>query len=73
MSAILNTFFEPIDFSNQALINSSFLLDRITDYVFYLNYSEDATTQQALYKSAVETVFTKIEDSVFKKMYSSFN
>jgi hypothetical protein len=28
MSAILNTFFEPIDFSNQALINSSFLLRR---------------------------------------------
>jgi thiol-disulfide isomerase/thioredoxin len=72
MSAILNTFFEPIDFSNQALINSSFLLDRITDYVFYLNYSEDATTQQALYKSAVETVFTKIKDSVFKKNVLEF-
>jgi thiol-disulfide isomerase/thioredoxin len=72
MSAILNTFFEPIDFSNQALINSSFLLDRVTDYIFYLNYSEDATTQQTLYKSAVDTVFTKIEDSVFKKNVIEF-
>ncbi|MDB4205365.1 AhpC/TSA family protein [Polaribacter sp.] len=72
MSAILDTFFEPIDFSNQALVNSSFLLNRVTDYVFYLNYSEDATTQQALYKSAVEIVFTKIEDSVFKKNIIEF-
>jgi len=72
MSAILTTFFEPIDFSNQALTNSSFLLDRVTDYVFYLNYSEDATTQQALYKSAVATVFTKIEDAVFKKNVIEF-
>jgi thiol-disulfide isomerase/thioredoxin len=72
MSAILDTFFEPIDFSNQALVNSSFLLDRVTDYIFYLNYSEDATTQQILYKSAVETVFTKIEDAVFKKNVIEF-
>ena len=72
MSAILDTFFEPIDFSNQALVNSSFLMDRVTDYIFYLNYSEDATTQQALYKSAVETVFTKIENSIFKKNVIEF-
>ena len=72
MSAILDTFFEPIDFSNQALVNSSFLLDRVTDYIFYLNYSEDATTQQILYKSAVETVFTKIENAIFKKNVIEF-
>ena len=72
MSAILDTFFEPIDFSNQALVNSSFLLDRVTDYIFYLNYSEDATTQQVLYKSAVETVFTKIENAIFKKNVIEF-
>ena len=72
MSAILDTFFESIDFSNQALVNSSFLLDRVTDYIFYLNYSEDATTQQILYKSAVETVFTKIENAIFKKNVIEF-
>jgi thiol-disulfide isomerase/thioredoxin len=70
--ALKHTFFDSIDFSNETLINASFLVDRITDYIFYLNYSEDETTQQALYKSAVDTVFTKIEDSVFKKNIIEF-
>ena len=72
MYMVKNTFFEHIDFSNETLINSSFLVDRITDYIFYINYSEDETTQQSLYKSALETVFTKIEDSVFKKYIIEF-
>lgn len=72
MYAVKHTFFDPIDFSNETLINSSFLVDRIADYIFYMNYSEDKTTQQALYKSAVKTVFTKIEDSVLKKYIIEF-
>ena len=72
MYAVKHTFFDPIDFSNETLINSSFLIDRIADYIFYMNYSEDKTTQQALYKSAVKTVFTKIEDSVLKKYIIEF-
>ena len=72
MYMVKNTFFDHIDFSNETLINSSFLVDRITDYIFYINYSEDETTQQSLYKSALETVFTKIEDSVFKKYIIEF-
>ena len=72
MYVVKNTFFDHIDFSNETLINSSFLVDRITDYIFYINYSEDETTQQSLYKSALETVFTKIEDSVFKKYIIEF-
>ena len=72
MYAVKHTFFDPIDFSNETLINSSFLVDRITYYIFYMNYSGDETTQQALYKSAVKTVFTKIEDSVLKKCIIEF-
>ena len=72
MYVVKNTFFDHIDFSNETLINSSFLVDRITDYIFYINYSEDETTQQSLYKSALETVFSKIEDSVFKKYIIEF-
>ena len=72
MYAVKHTFFDPIDFSNETLINSSFLIDRIADYIFYMNYSEDKTTQQALYKSTVKTVFTKIEDSVLKKYIIEF-
>ena len=72
MYAVKHTFFDHIEFSNDTLINSSFLVDRITDYIFYINYSEDETTQQSLYKSALETVFTKIEDSVLKKYIIEF-
>jgi thiol-disulfide isomerase/thioredoxin len=72
MSAIKATFFDPIDFSNDTLVNSSFLLDRVTDYVFYLNYSDDIKTQQTLYKSAVERVFTKIKDAGFRKNVIEF-
>ena len=72
MYAVKNTFFDHIDFSNETLINSSFLVDRITDYIFYINYSDNAETQQRLYKTAVETVFIKVENIVFKKNIIEF-
>ena len=50
MSNMTATFFDNMDFSDKALINSSFLIDRITDHVFYFNYSEDKSTQQYLFK-----------------------
>ena len=67
MSNITSTFFDNMDFSNETLINSSFLVDRITDYIFYINYSDNTETQQKLYKKSVEKVFTKVENSVFRK------
>ena len=69
---VKNTFFEHIDFSNKTLKNSSFLTDRITDYIFYMNYSENAETQQKLYKTAVENVFIKVKNIVFKKNIIEF-
>ena len=69
---VKSTFFDHIDFSNETLINSSFLVDRITDYIFYLNYSENEETQQKLYKTAIKNVFTKTENIVFKKNIIEF-
>ena len=69
MSHERTTFFNNINFSNTSLINSSFLLDKITDYIFYLKDSEDIKTH---YKSAVKTVFSKIKDPVFKKNIIEF-
>ncbi|WP_439129969.1 TlpA family protein disulfide reductase, partial [Polaribacter sp.] len=60
-------FFNNMDFSNNALKNSSFLVDRITDYVFYVNYADDAEAQQKIYKTSAEKVFSKIDDPIFKK------
>jgi thiol-disulfide isomerase/thioredoxin len=67
MSNIIDTFFDRMDFNNKTLLNSSFLVDRITDYVFSFNYSDDVATQQKLYKESVEKVLSKIETIPFKK------
>ena len=67
LASMNNTFFNNIDFDNKTLLNSSFLISRITDYVFYINYSEDQETQQNLYKKSVDTVLSKIENITYKK------
>ena len=67
LDGIQNTFFDKLDFSNKALINSSFLTNRILDYVFYINYTDDVNEQQSLYKSAIATVLSKIKSPSFKK------
>ncbi|MCI2229981.1 AhpC/TSA family protein [Polaribacter sp. MSW13] len=67
MSNMVATFFDNMDFSNKTLINSSFLVDRITDYIFYINYSDNKETQQKLFKNSIKTVLSKITDLSFKK------
>lgn len=67
MSNMIDTFFDNIDFNNETLLNSSFLTSRITDYVFYINYSEDKETQQNLFKKSVDTVLSKINNVTYKK------
>ena len=72
ISSMKNTFFDSTDFTNKSLLNSSFLVDRITDYVFYVNYSEDLETQKKLYKESVELLIPKLKDDVFKKEVLEF-
>ncbi|WP_299048048.1 thioredoxin family protein [uncultured Polaribacter sp.] len=67
MSNLVNTFFDKIDFNDKTLLNSSFLVDRITDYVFYINYSDDTEVQERLFKESVDTVMSKINEVIFKK------
>jgi thiol-disulfide isomerase/thioredoxin len=67
LSNIKNTFFDTLDFSNNVLINSSFLTNRILDYVFYINFSDDEVQQQILYKKSIETVLSKIKNDSYKK------
>lgn len=59
-------FFDNIDFTNSFLYNSSFLIDRISDYVFYMNYSEDVEQQFTLHKNAADKVLSLIGDQKFK-------
>lgn len=67
LKSINDHFFDTIDFNNQTLYNSTFLVDRITDYVFYMNYSDDATKQKELHDTAVKTVLEKAKTETFKK------
>ena len=67
MSNITTTFFDNIDFSNTTLINSTFLTNRILDYVFYINYSDDQTQQNNLFKKSIDVVLSKIKDPRYKK------
>lgn len=67
LKSINNHFFDTIDFNNEALYNSTFLVDRITDFVFYMNYSEDPNKQRELYETAVKRVLEKAKNETFKK------
>ena len=67
MTNMVATFFDNMDFSDTTLMNSAFLVDRITDYVFYINYSDNKEKQNDLFKSSVKTILSKIKVSPFKK------
>lgn len=67
LKSINEHFFDTVDFDNKALYNSTFLVDRITDYVFYMNYSEDPAKQTELHKDAINVVLAKATSDTFKK------
>jgi thiol-disulfide isomerase/thioredoxin len=67
MLNLKNAYFNTLDFSNKTLINSSFLTNKILEYVFYINFSEDKKTQQKLFKQSIETVLAKIKSQPYKK------
>jgi thiol-disulfide isomerase/thioredoxin len=67
MLNLKNAYFNTLDFSNKTLINSSFLTNKILEYVFYINFSDDKKTQQKLFKQSIETVLAKIKSQPYKK------
>ena len=62
----LSHFFDNIDFSNNILYNSSFFFDKISEYVFSLNYASDPNQKQEVYKKAVQVAVEKIKPISFK-------
>jgi thiol-disulfide isomerase/thioredoxin len=67
MLNLKNSYFNTIDFSNNTLINSNFLTNKILEYVFYINFSDDKETQQKLFKQSIETVLARIKSQPYKK------
>lgn len=62
LTFIKNHFFDPINFNNPNLIQSSVLVDKVMDFVFYLTVADDTQTQNEMYKNAVSIVMSKIQN-----------
>ena len=54
LDAIKAHFFDAMSLSDSVLSHSTFINDRLNDYVFYLNQGDDHLSQNALQKSAIE-------------------
>lgn len=53
-------FFDAIDFNDKVLSNSTFVNDRLTDYVLYLNQANNITSKNILQKNAIDEASQKI-------------
>ncbi|MFD0993804.1 TlpA family protein disulfide reductase [Tenacibaculum geojense] len=67
LNSVVDNFFKNIDFSDEKLYYSSFFIDKITDYVFYLNVAEGQEAQQALYQKSIDKVMDVIKEDKLRK------
>jgi len=63
LSSIKSHFFDNIDFNSEALLNSTFINDKINDFIFYLNTAEDNKVLNQLQKEAISTVINKLSSN----------
>ncbi|CAM1340074.1 TlpA family protein disulfide reductase [Tenacibaculum amylolyticum] len=64
---IIESFLDNVDFSNKQLYQSPFIIDKVTNYVFYLNIGGNQEEQQNLYKTSIANVMKRIKDEQIKK------
>lgn len=69
---VIKTFFDNVDFNNQTLINSPFLINKVSDYVFFLNTADTQSLQQKLYKKSIKNVIDKANTTDLKKIFSQY-
>jgi len=55
-------FFDAIDFNDEVLRNSTFINDRLTDYIFYLNQADNIESRNALQKKSIKVVIEKLAE-----------
>lgn len=60
LKVVKQHFFDAIDFNDSILINSAYINDKIIDYIFYLNISNDEETLQNLQKESMAIGLDKI-------------
>ncbi|MDN3641598.1 redoxin domain-containing protein [Lutimonas halocynthiae] len=61
LEAIKEHFFDAMDLSDSILNHSTFVNDRLNDYVFYLNQGEDEVSENELQKVAIEKAVNWID------------
>ncbi len=67
LKLIKTHYFDYVDFDNKFLAKSSLLIDRVMDFVMYLNTSDDLNTLMELRKNAIVTSLSKIKNVQLKK------
>ncbi len=61
-------FFDAVNFNDTILINSTFINDKIMDYIFYLNQNKDLKALNEMQKESINLSLSKItSNTVFKK------
>ena len=63
LNAIKDHFFDSMSLSDTVLSHSTFINDRLNDYVFYLNQGDDRESENTLQKDAIEKAVKWIDSS----------
>jgi len=63
LTFLKNHYFDNIDFNNDALLKSTFINDKINDFIFYLNTSDDNKIIDQLQKEAISAVINKLSSN----------
>ena len=70
LNSIKSHFFDAMSLSDSVLSHSTFINDRLYDYVFYLNQANDRESENALQKASIQKAVTWIGS--FTEILSSF-
>ena len=67
LEGVKKHFFDAVNFKSQTLSNSTLINEKILDYVFYLNQSNDQDILNQMQKKSLETGLNKLDNSQLKK------
>lgn len=64
---VVESFFENVDFSNEQLYKSPLIIEKVTNYIFYLNIEGNQEEQQKVYKRSIKNVMKRVKDDQIQK------
>jgi thiol-disulfide isomerase/thioredoxin len=67
MKQVKSHYYDYIDFNNKQILNSALIVNKIIDYIMYLNTSNDDVMTTKLRKEAVTSTLSKIDNLPLKK------